>query len=334
MTDGEKMFKALLLRKNEQGDFTASIEHLHESQLPETGDVLIRISYSTLNFKDCLAIFNSSSVIRQWPMVAGIDGTGTVLESMHPRFKAGDEVIVNGFGVGETHWGCLAEKAKLKGDWLIQRPSGLSAKQAMGIGTAGLTAMLCIMNLEKHGIKPEHGEILVTGASGGVGTLAITLLSKLGYSVVASSGKPEQADFLKSLGAAEVLDRSIFCKPSKPLQHERWAGVVDCVGSHTLANACAQTQYGGMVAACGLVQGMDFPSTVAPFILRGITLKGIDSAKAPLSIRHEAWGRLLRDLDLQKLASLSQLVPLTDAIKHAKHLLTGHHFGRIVIQVC
>jgi len=293
------MFKAVFLQKNEQGEFKASVEELDETQLPGSGDVLVQISHSTLNYKDGLAICNKSPVVRQWPMVAGIDGAGTVLESAHPGFKPGDEVILNGFGVGETHWGCLAEKAKLKGDWLIKRPEGLSAAQAMAIGTAGYTAMLCVLGLEKSGVKPESGEILVTGATGGVGSIAIVLLNKLGYTVVATSGKPEQAEFLKGLGASEVLDRKLLSEPGKPLQRERWAGVVDCVGSHTLANACAQTKYGGTVTACGLAQGMDLPSSVAPFILRGVALKGIDSVMAPLAVREEAWRRLASDLDLK-----------------------------------
>lgn len=327
------MFKAVFLQKNEQGEFKASIEQISENQLPEAGDVLVQISHSTLNYKDGLAICNKSPVVRQWPMVAGIDGAGTVLESAHPNFKAGDEVILNGFGVGETHWGCLAEKAKLKGDWLIKRPSGLTAEQAMAIGTAGYTAMLCVLGLERHGVKPEHGEILVTGATGGVGSLAITLLSKLGYTVVATSGKPEQTEFLKNLGATEVLDRKTLSEAGKPLQRERWAGVVDCVGSNTLANACAQTKYGGTVTACGLAQGMDLPSSVAPFILRGVTLKGIDSVMAPLAIREEAWHRLARDLDLAKLASLSRTIALEDAIDVAGQIMAGTNTGRVVVRI-
>jgi acrylyl-CoA reductase (NADPH) len=327
------MFKAVYLQKNEQGEFKASIEQISESQLPEVGDVLVQISHSTLNYKDGLAICNKSPVVRQWPMVAGIDGAGTVLESAHPNFKTGDEVILNGFGVGETHWGCLAEKAKLKGDWLIKRPAGLTAEQAMAIGTAGYTAMLCVLGLERHGVKPEHGEILVTGATGGVGSVAIALLSKLGYTVVATSGKPEQTEFLKNLGAAEVLDRKTLSELGKPLQRERWAGVVDCVGSNTLANACAQTKYGGTVTACGLAQGMDLPSSVAPFILRGVTLKGIDSVMAPLAVREEAWQRLARDLDLAKLASLSRTITLEDAIDVAGQIMAGTHTGRVVVRI-
>ncbi|HEX4918898.1 MAG TPA: acryloyl-CoA reductase, partial [Limnobacter sp.] len=232
------MFKAVLLEKNEQGEFSASVTEVNESQLPENGDVLVQVTHSTLNYKDGLAICNKSPVVRQWPMVAGIDGAGLVLESKHPKFKAGDAVVLNGFGVGETHWGCLAERAKLKGDWLIHLPEGLSAEQSMAIGTAGYTAMLCVLGLEAGGVKPSDGEILVTGATGGVGTVAIALLNKLGYTVVATSGKPEQAEFLKQLGATEVMDRGLLAAPGKPLQKERWAGVVDCVGSHTLANAC------------------------------------------------------------------------------------------------
>ena len=327
------MFKAVFLKKNEQGEFKASVQELDESQLPGSGDVLVQISHSTLNYKDGLAICNKSPVVRQWPMVAGIDGAGTVLESAHSGFKPGDEVILNGFGVGETHWGCLAEKAKLKGDWLIKRPEGLSAAQAMAIGTAGYTAMLCVLGLEKSGVKPESGEILVTGATGGVGSIAIVLLRKLGYTVVATSGKPEQTEFLKGLGASEVLDRKLLSEPGKPLQRERWAGVVDCVGSHTLANACAQTKYGGTVTACGLAQGMDLPSSVAPFILRGVALKGIDSVMAPLAVREDAWRRLASDLDLNKLNDLTRTLPLEGAIEAAAQIMTGTNTGRVLIKI-
>lgn len=327
------MFKAVFLQKNEQGEFKASVQELDESQLPGSGDVLVQISHSTLNYKDGLAICNKSPVVRQWPMVAGIDGAGTVLESAHSGFKPGDEVILNGFGVGETHWGCLAEKAKLKGDWLIKRPEGLSAAQAMAIGTAGYTAMLCVLGLEKSGVKPENGEVLVTGATGGVGSIAIVLLNKLGYTVVATSGKPEQAEFLKGLGASEVLDRKLLSEPGKPLQRERWAGVVDCVGSHTLANACAQTKYGGTVTACGLAQGMDLPSSVAPFILRGVALKGIDSVMAPLAVREEAWRRLASNLDLNKLNDLTRTLSLEGAIEAAAEIMAGTNTGRVLIKI-
>lgn len=326
-------FQAVYLQKNELGEFSASLTTLDESQLPEAGDVVIEVAYSTLNYKDGLAICNKSPVVRTWPMVAGIDGVGRVLQSTHPRFKEGDEVILNGFGVGETHWGCLAGKAKLKGDWLVHKPAGLSAFQTMAIGTAGYTAMLCVMGLEKSGVRPDQGEVLVTGATGGVGSVAISLLSQLGYTVVATSGKPEQAEFLKSLGAAEVLDRNTLSAPGKPLQKERWAGVVDSVGSYTLANACAQTKYGGTVTACGLAQGMDFPSSVAPFILRGVTLKGIDSVMAPLAIREEAWARLAKDLDPAKLERLSREIPLSGAIEAAAQIMAGQHTGRVVVKI-
>lgn len=306
---------------------------IEESRLPESGDVLVEVDYSTLNYKDGLAICNKSPVVRQWPMVAGIDGAGRVIESQNSAFQPGDEVILNGFGVGETHWGCLAEKAKLKSEWLIHKPAGLTAAQAMAIGTAGYTAMLSVLGLEKSGVKPSDGEILVTGATGGVGSIAVCLLSKLGYTVVATSGKPDQVEFLKSLGANEVLDRKVLSEPGKPLQRERWAGVVDSVGSHTLANACAQTKYAGTVTACGLAQGMDFPSSVAPFILRGVTLKGIDSVMAPLAIRKEAWARLATDLDMNKLGSLSRTVSLTEAAHEAAKLMNGTNTGRVVVKI-
>lgn len=327
------MFKGLLLQKNEAGEFSAAVTDIEESQLPESGDVLVEVDYSTLNYKDGLAICNKSPVVRQWPMVAGIDGAGRVIESQNSAFQPGDEVILNGFGVGETHWGCLAEKAKLKSEWLIHKPAGLTAAQAMAIGTAGYTAMLSVLGLEKSGIKPSDGEILVTGATGGVGSIAVCLLSKLGYTVVATSGKPDQVEFLKSLGANEVLDRKVLSEPGKPLQRERWAGVVDSVGSHTLANACAQTKYAGTVTACGLAQGMDFPSSVAPFILRGVTLKGIDSVMAPLAIRKEAWARLATDLDMNKLGSLSRTVSLTEAAHEAAKLMNGTNTGRVVVKI-
>lgn len=327
------MFKALFLQKDADGNFKASIENLDESQLPEAGDVLVKISHSTLNYKDGLAICNKSPVVRTWPMVAGIDGAGVVIGSNNQAFQEGDEVILNGFGVGETHWGCLSEKAKLKGEWLIHKPAGLTAEQSMAIGTAGYTAMLCVLALEKGGVTPEKGEVLVTGASGGVGTVAISLLSKLGYTVVAASGKPEQAEFLKSLGASTVIDRAELTEKGKPLQKERWAGVVDSVGSFTLANACAQTQYGGTVAACGLAQGMDLPSSVAPFILRGVTLRGVDSVMAPLHVRKEAWARLATDLDLNKLKALSKVISLEEAIDGANQIMAGTHTGRMVVKI-
>ena len=326
-------FRAIELTKTAEGQFSAQVNEVEESRLPDTGDVTLDIDYSTLNFKDGLAICNKSPVVRLWPMVAGIDGAGTVLASNHAGWKPGDRVLINGFGIGETHWGCLAEKARLKGDWLVRIPDGLTAKQAMSIGTAGYTAMLCVMALERNGVKPGDGEILVTGATGGVGSVAVTLLSRLGYNVVASSGKADQESYLKQLGATSVIDRNSLSEAGKPLQKERWAGVVDSVGSHTLANACAQTRYGGTVAACGLAQGHDLPATVMPFILRGVTLAGVDSVMASQALRQEAWRRLAKDLDLQKLDALTQEVDLAGAIGAAQKLMAGQITGRVVVNV-
>ncbi len=289
------MFKAIYLTR-EADQFQARVAELDEGALPE-GDVTLRVEYSTINYKDGLAIANKAPVVRKWPMVAGIDGAGTVEASSHPAWKPGDRVILNGWGVGESHWGCLAQKARLKGDWLVRLPEGLTARQAMAIGTAGYTAMLCALALAKQGVTKDQGDILVTGATGGVGSVAVSILSGWGYRVVAATGKAAEADYLRSLGAAEVIDRNELSQPGKPLQKERWAGVVDCVGSHTLANACAQAKYRGVVAACGLAQGMDFPASVAPFILRGVRLIGVDSVMAPRADREEAWARLATDLD-------------------------------------
>lgn len=324
------MFKALLLEITD--GFKASVTQVDEARLP-AGDVTVAVAYSTLNFKDGLAITNTSPVVRQWPMVAGIDGAGTVLESSHPNWHAGDAFVHNGWGVGETHWGCLAEKARLKGDWLVKLPSALTARQAMAIGTAGYTAMLCVMALEDHGVKPGQGEVLVTGATGGVGSVAIALLARLGYTVVAATGKVSEASYLKTLGASSILDRAALSAPGKPFQKERWAGVVDAVGSHTLANALAQTRYGGVVAACGLAQGMDLPTTVMPFILRGVTLVGVDSVMAPLVKRQRAWDRLARDLDPALLETMVQEVPLEAAIASAQALMDGKVRGRVVVRL-
>ena len=326
------MFKALLLEKDETG-FKAGVTDIDEARLPPEGDVTIRIDYSTLNYKDGLAIANKAPVVRKWPMVAGIDGAGTVEASDHPSWKPGDRVVHTGWGVGETHWGCLAQKARLKGDWLVALPEGLGAREAMAIGTAGFTAMLCAMSLERHGVTRDKGEILVTGAAGGVGSIAIAILAGWGFRVVASTGRTTEADWLKSLGAAEVIDRNELSQPGKPLQKERWAGVVDSVGSHTLANACAQAKYGGVVAACGLAQGMDLPSSVAPFILRGVTLAGIDSVMAPLALRREAWLKLARDLDRAKLDAITTTIGLHEAIARAPGILAGKVRGRIVVDV-
>jgi acrylyl-CoA reductase (NADPH) len=286
-----------------------------------------------LNYKDGLAITNKSPVVRSWPMVAGIDGAGTVAESASPKWKKGDPVVLNGFGVGETHKGCLAGRARLKGEWLVRRPDAFTARQAMAIGTAGYTAMLCVLALERHGLRPDcPGEVLVTGATGGVGSVAIAILHKLGYQVVAVTGKPAEADYLKTLGASAIIDRNELSAPGKPLQKERWSAVVDAVGSHTLANACAQTRYGGAIAACGLAQGLDFPASVAPFILRGITLLGIDSVMAPLHLREQAWTRLARDLDPRLLETITSEIGLADAIVAAQKLMAGQVRGRYVVR--
>jgi acrylyl-CoA reductase (NADPH) len=323
------MFKALVLDKNP--DFSAAVREVDDAFLPD-GDVTIDVDYSTINYKDALAITNRSPVVRSWPMVAGIDGSGTVLASESGLWKAGDQVVLNGFGVGETHKGCLAGRARLKSQWLIRRPERFTAKQAMAIGTAGYTAMLCVLALERHGVKAGDGEVLVTGATGGVGSTAIALLSKLGHRVVAATGKASEQSYLQSLGAASIIDRAELAAPGKPLQKERWSGVVDAVGSHTLVNALAQTRYGGAVAACGLAQGMDLPGTVAPFILRGISLVGVDSVMAPLALREKAWARLAQDLDPAKLDAITTEVTLGDAIDAAKRLMDGQVRGRIVVR--
>jgi len=323
------MFQALVLEK--EPAFRAEVRAVDEGFLPE-GDVTVAVEYSTLNYKDALAITNRSPVVRSWPMVAGIDGAGTVLESSAPQWQPGDPFVLNGFGVGETHKGCLAGKARLKSQWLVRRPAAFTARQAMAIGTAGYTAMLCVLALERHGLRPGAGEVLVTGATGGVGSVAVALLAKLGYPVVAATGKAAEADYLKALGATAVIDRNELSAPGKPLQKERWAGVVDAVGSHTLANACAQVRYGGAVAACGLAQGMDFPATVAPFILRGVALLGVDSVMAPMARREEAWSRLARDLDPQLLERITTEIGLAEAVEAAHKLMDGRVRGRIVVK--
>ena len=324
-------FSAWLLEKPESG-FQASLQQVDSSKLP-AADVLIKVDYSTLNYKDGLAMTNKSPVVRTWPMVPGIDGAGTVVESSHASFKPGDKVVHNGWGVGETHWGCLGEFARLKGDWLVPLPSVLSTRSAMAIGTAGYTAMLCVMALERHGLKPSDGEVLVTGATGGVGSVAVAILAKLGYQVMASTGKPNESEYLLKLGAKGLIDRAELSVAGKPLQKERWAGVVDAVGSHTLVNACAQTRYGGAVAACGLAQGLDLPATVMPFILRGVALLGVDSVMAPMALRRQAWQRLAQDLDASKLESMIDEVPLSRALEKAQSLMAGQVRGRVLVKV-
>ena len=325
------MFKALLLEKADAG-FSARVQEVDEARLPD-GDVLVQVDHSTLNYKDGLAITHRAPVVRQWPMVAGIDGAGTVLESRHPAWRPGDRYVLNGWGVGETHWGCLAEKARLQGDWLVKLPAAFTTRQAMAIGTAGYTAMLCVLTLERHGVRPGDGDVLVTGATGGVGSVATALLAGLGYRVTGSTGKASEAAYLQALGATSVIDRAELSAPGKPLQRERWAAVVDAVGSHTLVNACAQTRYGGVVAACGLAQGNDYPGTVLPFILRSVTLAGVDSVMAPLALRQQAWDRLAQDLDPKLLERMTQEIALDEAPAHAEALLAGQVRGRIVVRI-
>jgi acrylyl-CoA reductase (NADPH) len=329
------MFKAIQLTRD--GDrFAAAVRDLDDAALAAAtpdDDVTLAVEYSTINYKDGLALTNKGPVVRAWPMVAGIDAAGTVIDSRSAAWKPGDQVILTGWGVGESHWGGLAQRARFRGDWLVALPAGMTSRQAMAIGTAGFTAMLCVLALEGQGVTPAAGEVLVTGASGGVGSVAIALLSQRGYRVVASTGKAAEADYLKSLGAAEVIDRATLSAPGKPLQKERWAAVVDSVGSHTLANACAQTRYGGTIAACGLAQGMDFPSTVAPFILRGCKLVGVDSVMCPLPLRRQAWQRLASDLDRAKLDAMTRVVPLAGALDAAREILAGQVRGRVVVDV-
>ncbi|MGY2029120.1 acrylyl-CoA reductase (NADPH) [Nocardia gipuzkoensis] len=325
------MFAAVLIEKGEAGP-KVTLTDVDEATLPE-GNVTVEVAYSTLNYKDALAITGKSPIVRAFPMVPGIDLAGVVTESSHAEWSVGDEVILNGWGVGETHWGGLGQRARLNGDWLIPLPTEFTARQAMAIGTAGYTASLCVEALLRHGLRPDQGEILVTGATGGVGSIAIALLSKAGFTVAAATGKTGETAYLQHLGAGTVVDRAELAERGKPLQKERWAGVVDTVGSHTLANACAQTRYGGAVAACGLAQGMDFPATVAPFILRGVTLSGIDSVMAPKQRRLDAWARLARDLDPAALDSIAQEIPLGEAITAAGRLIDGTVRGRIVVDV-
>jgi acrylyl-CoA reductase (NADPH) len=331
------MFKCLLIDKSDETGYRCRLTELDADRLPASGDVTVKVDWSTINYKDGLAITGRSPVVRTFPLVPGIDFAGTVVHSTHARWQAGDAVVLNGFGVGESHWGGLSQMARVSGDWLVPLPQGLAPREAMAIGTAGYTAMLCVMALEKHwneaGVAAGSGEVLVTGAGGGVGSVAIALLAAAGHRVVASTGRLEESDYLKALGAAEVIDRAGLSAPGKPLQKERWIGAVDAVGSHTLANACAATRYGGAVAACGLAQGMDLPASVAPFILRGITLYGIDSVMAPLARREAAWQQLARRLNREKLAAMTRTIGLADATQAAEDILAGRVRGRLVVDV-
>jgi len=337
MTVNADSFQALLIEKDDAG-YRAQLQTLNTDALmaatqSTVNPVTIRVSHSTLNYKDGLAITGKSPVVRKFPMVPGIDLAGTVEHSEHPLYAPGDAVVLNGWGVGETHWGGLSQRARLNGDWLVPLPKAFTPAQAMAIGTAGYTAMLCVMALQRQGVTPEHGEILVTGAAGGVGSVAVALLSQLGYKVVAVTGRPEEAAYLQTLGAAEVLARADFSSPGKPLAKERWAGAVDTVGSHTLANVCASMKYRGVVTACGLAGGFDLPATVMPFILRGVVLVGIDSVMCPRPDRLEAWERLANDLDVSKLAAMTQTIGLGQAVDTAKALLEGQVRGRVVVDV-
>lgn len=325
------MFNAVLIEKADDVQ-SVSVAQIDENQLPE-GNVTIDVAYSTLNYKDGLAITGSSPVVRKFPMVPGIDLAGTVRESSHADWKAGDRVVLNGWGVGEGHWGGLAQVARLNGDWLVPLPSAFSEKQAMAIGTAGYTASLCVEALVKAGVTPDQGEVLVTGATGGVGSVAVALLKKAGFTVVGSTGKASEADYLTKLGADSIIDRAELSEKGRPLQKERWAGVVDSVGSFTLVNACAAVKYGGAVAACGLAQGADFPATVMPFILRGVRLLGVDSVMAPKAARLAAWERLARDLDPALIDVIGAEIGLGEAVAAASSLLAGKVRGRIIVDV-
>jgi acrylyl-CoA reductase (NADPH) len=327
----DNSFRALVVDKGEDG-YHAHVQDWSRDRLME-GDVLVRIAHSTINYKDGLAITGKGPIIRQFPMIPGIDMAGTVEESASPEFSVGDLVVLNGYGVGERHHGGLAQVARLKSEWLVPLPGGLTTRQAMAIGTAGYTAMLCVMALEHNGLTPARGPVLVTGANGGVGSIAIALLAGLGYQVIASTGRLEESDYLKSLGAREILDRAELNGPGKPLGKERWSGAVDSVGSQTLANVLAQTAYAGTVAACGLAQGMDLPATVAPFILRGVTLAGIDSVMAPKPQRVAAWDRLATELDLAKLENISRIIGLDEVPAAAQSILAGKIRGRLVVDV-
>jgi acrylyl-CoA reductase (NADPH) len=324
-------FKAVVVDKADAGQ-TVRLADFDEKDLMD-GNVTVAVDYSTLNYKDGLALTGKSPVVRRFPMIAGIDLAGTVESSAHPSWKPGDKVILNGWGLGETHLGAFAEKARVQGDWLVRLPAGMSTRQAMAIGTAGYTAMLCVLALERGGITPARGRIVVTGAAGGVGSVAIALLAKLGYQVIASTGRLAEVDYLKGLGAVEVIDRKELTGQPRTLAKERWAGAVDAVGSTTLANVLSMTRYGGVVTACGLAGGMDLPTTVAPFILRGVSLIGIDSVMCPLPLRQEAWRRLETDLDRGKIESMISEIGLGDVLDAGPRILAGDVRGRIVVKV-
>src|SRR5271170_8366784 len=324
-------FKAIRIDKADKGT-TAALVAFDEAELME-GDVTVRVEWSTLNYKDGLAVTGKAPVVRRFPMIAGIDFAGTVEHSSHPRWKAGDKVICNGWGLGETHLGSYSEKARVKGDWLVRLPPSISTRDAMAIGTAGYTAMLAVMALERAGLNPARGPIVVTGAAGGVGSVAIAILAKLGYPVIASTGRPEEAAYLKGLGAAEIIDRKELSGPGRPLAKERWAGGIDAVGSTTLANVLSMTRYGGAVAACGLAGGMDLPGSVAPFILRAVSLIGIDSVMCPLPLRQEAWRRLETDLDRAKIAAMTSQIGLAEVIEAGRRIVEGQVRGRIVVKI-
>ena len=324
-------FRAIRIDKAEKGT-SAALTQFDEADLMD-GEVTVRVEWSTLNYKDGLAVTGKAPVVRRFPMIAGIDFAGTVEQSSHPAWRSGDKVICNGWGMGETHLGAYAEKARVKGDWLVRLPEGMSARDAMAIGTAGYTAMLSVLALEKHGTKPADGPVVVTGAAGGVGSVAIAVLSKLGYHVVASTGRVSESGYLKNLGAAEVIDRAELSGPAKPLAKERWAAGVDSVGSTTLANLLSMTKYGGAIAACGLAAGMDLPSSVAPFILRGVSLLGIESVMCPLPLRKIAWARLASDLDPRKLTEITQEIGLDQVIEAGAKILAGQVRGRIVVKI-
>jgi acrylyl-CoA reductase (NADPH) len=324
-------FRAIRIDKAEQGQ-TVALSDFAESELMD-GDVTVRVEWSTVNYKDGLALTGKAPVVRRWPMIPGIDFAGTVDSSSHPEWKPGDRVILNGWGVGETHLGGYGEKARVKGDWLVPLPSGMSGREAMAIGTAGYTATLALMALERHGLKPEHGSVVVTGAAGGVGSVAVALLAAAGFSVVASTGRPQESEYLKRLGAAEIIDRAELAEQGRPLGKERWAGGIDSVGSRTLANLLSMTRYGGAVAACGLAGGMDLPASVAPFILRAVSLIGIDSVMCPQVKRREAWRRLASDLDRTTLQAITSEIDLGDVVEAGRAIIEGRVRGRIVVKI-